>query len=239
MSTLRNRFTGEVINDDEIELLNLHPNLEETAIEIEPEIAETTPFITTAETIAEEELIAGAAQAETPWGLGIIALAGITFIAAESGQWLYKHFHKTTQPQTRETAKQLTQHLKTLKQDLKNLNERNTQYQKEINTVQTNLGADFDETKYRAYKLSEIRHVIDNINKLQLDKYTPTQREDITKSIKRIQHQFQIADTESNTHFKNNADRDKQLNEWSSTALTKRKLLRNKHKNGKITNNTI
>lgn len=150
MSTLRNRFTGEIINDDEIELLNLHPHLEETAIDIEPEITETTPFLTTAETIAEDELIAGAAEAETPWGLGIIALAGITFARAEAGQWLYKHFHKTKQPQTRETIQLLKQHLKTLKQDLKNFNSKNEQYQKEINKVKSKLGADFDKIKYRA-----------------------------------------------------------------------------------------
>lgn len=224
MSTLRNRFTGEIINDDEIELLNLHPNLEETAIQIEPEITETTPFLTTAETIAEDDLISGATEAETPWGLGLIALAGITFVGAEAGQWLYKHFHKTNQPQTKETIQQLRQHLKTLKQDLKNFNSKNKQYQKEINKVKSRLGADFDETKYRAYKLSELRHVLDNINKLQLDKYTPTQRDDINKTIQRIQYQYKIASAENNKYFNSESERENIIQQWSSKVLNKRKL---------------
>lgn len=229
MSTLRNRFTGEIINDKEIELLNLHPNLEETptleetAIDIEPEISETTPFLTAAETIAEDELIAGATEIETPWGLGLIALAGTTFIGAEAGQWLYKHFHKTSQPQTKETIQQPQQHLKTLKNDLKNFNAHNNDYQTEINQVKSKLGADFDENNYRAYKLSAIKQILDNINKLQLDQYTPTQRDNINKSIQRIQHQYEIGNAKSLKHFKSEENRQTIINNWSHKALNQRK----------------
>lgn len=208
---LRNRWTGETYDEEEIELLT---RTSDTTVETSEFLTEAEAVESTALTIEDINLV----ESETPWGAAIAGLGIITVAAAEGAQWIYKYIHRET---TKEKSVQLQQqeylqllkHLKAILRDMKSFNKEDQNYQENLKILTQNKNFQFNKQDVDAFRLSELEPLITSIKKLNLQEKFPNLSENdrlsLLDKINRINNNFEKANNNNLQSF--NGDRSLQL----------------------------
>lgn len=204
---LRNRWTGETFDEEEIELLT---RTSDTTVETSEFITETELVESTAITIEDINSI----ESETPWGAAIAGLGIITIAAAEGARWIYKYIHQKTTKEKSVASQQheyiqLLKHLKAILRDMKSFNKKDEQYQENLKILLQNHNFKFEQQDVDAFRLSELQPLITSIKKLNLQETFPnlseSDRLSLLDKINRINSNFTKANDNNLRAFNNDA----------------------------------